>query len=150
MPEVIRFYSVADEYGEFSNFASYPIRLEKRTWPTTEHYFQAMKFENRRDQDEIRETKSPMVAARKGRSRKRKLRKGWERSRVEVMRKALRAKFTQHEDLQELLLDTGDAEIVEHTQRDSFWGDGGDGSGTNMLGKLLMQIRDELAEEQSD
>jgi len=38
---VIKFYSTGDEYGEFSNFANFPIRLKERTWPTTEHYFQA-------------------------------------------------------------------------------------------------------------
>ena len=80
-----------------------------------------------------------------GRSRKQPLRSDWESVKVEIMRTALKAKFTQHDDLQEILLSTGDAAIVEHTERDSFWGDGGNGSGKNMLGKLLMQIRDELA-----
>ena len=60
------------------------------------------------------------------------------------MREALRAKFSQHQDLRKILLDTGDAEIVEHTSNDSYWGDGGDGSGKNMLGRLLMEVRDEL------
>ena len=43
-----------------------------------------------------------------------------------------------------LLLSTGDAKLVEHTENDSYWGDGGDGSGRNMLGQILMQIRTEL------
>ena len=45
-----------------------------------------------------------------------------------------------------LLLDTGDALIVEHTVNDRYWGDGGDGSGKNMLGRILMEIRTELAQ----
>jgi len=60
------------------------------------------------------------------------------------MRDALCAKFTQHDDLRRLLLSTGDAKLVEHTERDDFWGNGGDGSGANMLGRLLMELRDEL------
>jgi len=60
------------------------------------------------------------------------------------MRDVLRAKFTQHEDLRALLLSTGDAKLVEHTANDSYWADGGDGSGRNMLGQLLMQLREEL------
>jgi predicted NAD-dependent protein-ADP-ribosyltransferase YbiA (DUF1768 family) len=44
---------------------------------------------------------------------------------------------------------TGDARIVEHTERDDFWGDGGDGSGANMLGRLLMELRDELRRDSS-
>jgi N-glycosidase YbiA len=60
------------------------------------------------------------------------------------MLEALRAKFTQHAALRDILVGTGDAAIVEHTTRDRYWGDGGDGTGTNMLGRLLMRVRDEL------
>ena len=51
MSDVIKFYSVTDEYGEFSNFARHPIKLSGKVWPTTEHYFQAMKFESKSDQE---------------------------------------------------------------------------------------------------
>jgi len=61
------------------------------------------------------------------------------------MREALMAKFTQHADLHQMLLETGSAEIIEHTTNDSYWGDGGDGSGKNMLGKLLVETREKLA-----
>jgi predicted NAD-dependent protein-ADP-ribosyltransferase YbiA (DUF1768 family) len=43
-----------------------------------------------------------------------------------------------------MLLETGNKTLVEHTTRDKYWGDGGDGKGKNMLGKMLMIIRDEL------
>ena len=79
-----------------------------------------------------------------GRDRKKKLRRDWESVKVSVMREAIRAKFTQHEELRERLLATGEAKIVEHTERDAYWGDGGDGSGKNMLGRILMEIREEL------
>jgi ribA/ribD-fused uncharacterized protein len=144
MSNVIHFYSVNDEYGEFSNFALYSIRLKKKSWPTSEHYFQAQKFKDKKDQEEIRKAKSPMLAARMGRDRKRKLRRDWESAKVGVMREALVAKFTQHDVLRELLLSTGDAKLVEHTEKDDYWGDGGDGSGRNMLGRLLMDVRTEL------
>ena len=88
-----------------------------------------------------------MVAARLGRSRKKPLRKDWESSKENVMREALRAKFTQHLDLRALLLSTGDEIIVEHTQNDDYWGDGGDGSGKNRLGILLMELREKLRTE---
>ncbi len=60
------------------------------------------------------------------------------------MHEAVLTKFTQHADLREILLGTGDAVIVEHTANDSYWGDGGDGSGKNKLGQILMRVRDEL------
>ncbi len=138
---MIRFYSVSDEYGEFSNFAAYPILLDGKKWPTSEHYFQAMKFLDVVDQEEIRREKSPMIAARLGRSRKKSLRRDWESVKVEVMRKAVLAKFTQHTELRELLLSTGDAKLIEHTENDAYWGDGGDGRGKNRLGEILMWVR---------
>jgi ribA/ribD-fused uncharacterized protein len=141
---VIHFYSVGDEHGCFSNFAPYPIRLKGKTWPTSEHYFQAQKYAGTAHEEAVRQSKSPMVAARMGRSRKRPLRRDWEAVKVAVMREAVRAKFTQHDDLREVLLATGEALIVEHTDNDDYWGDGGDGRGKNMLGKILREVREEL------
>ena len=63
---------------------------------------------------------------------------------MEVMLKALLAKFIQHKGLRMLLIKTGSRQLVEHTSNDNFWGDGGDGTGQNNLGKLLMKIRDIL------
>ena len=143
----IDFYSVGDDYGEFSNFAAYPIDLDGRRWPTTEHYFQAQKFKDKRLQAKIRAAKTPMIAARMGRDRSKPLRRDWESAKVDVMMRALRAKFGQHDELRELLLSTGNAKLVEHTANDRYWGDGGDGSGRNMLGRLLMRLRDELRAE---
>jgi N-glycosidase YbiA len=140
----IHFYNLREPYGEFSNFAPYPITLKGHTWPTSEHYFQAQKFAGTEHEAAIRIAKSPTIAARMGRSRKRPLRPDWESVKEDVMREALWARFTQHSDLAELLLGTGDAQIVEHTTNDSYWGDGGDGSGRNRLGALLMEIRERL------
>lgn len=140
-PAVVRFYSVTAEYGEFSNFALYPIMLRGRRWPTSEHYFQAQKFADVATQEEIRKVASPAVAAQRGRDRRRKLRRDWERVKLGVMRQAVEAKFRQHDDLRALLLATGDAVLVEHTENDDYWGDGGDGSGGNHLGRILMAVR---------
>ncbi len=139
----ILFYRTRDEYGEFSNFASYPIVIVGEQWRTSEHYFQAQKFLRPEDREAIRAEPSPMKAATIGRDRTRPIRPDWDAVKDEVMLTALRAKFGQHSDLEELLLSTGDAELVEHTSNDSYWGDGGDGSGRNMLGHLLMRVRDE-------
>ncbi len=145
----IHFYGVSADFGEFSNFAPFPIRVIGKRWPTSEHYFQSQKFLDEEHQEAIRQAKSPMIAARMGRSRKRPLRKDWESVKVQIMREAVAAKFTQHEDLRELLLSTGDAKLVEHTAKDSYWGDGGDGSGKNQLGLILMEVRDRFAQEET-
>jgi N-glycosidase YbiA len=44
------------------------------------------------------------------------------------------------------LLATGDADLIEHTENDDFWGDGGDGKGRNELGRILMAVREVLRE----
>jgi ribA/ribD-fused uncharacterized protein len=145
----IEFYRTGDDYGCFSNFAAYPIELDGRVWPTSEHYFQAQKFEDGAHAEAIREASSPMIAARMGRDRSKALRRDWERVKDDVMLKAVRAKFTQHDELRSILLGTGDAMLVEHTANDSYWADGGDGRGRNRLGQILMQVRDELRQVQS-
>lgn len=119
MPKIITFYSVRDKYGEFSNFAPYPVTIEGKTWPTSEHFFQAQKFPGTPHEEEIRLAKSPMIAAQMGRDRKRPLRSDWETVKDDIMRQALYAKFIQHPSLKEMLLATGEASIVEHTKNDS-------------------------------
>lgn len=75
MPEtMIKFYSAEDEYGEFSNFARYSISMKGKTWPTSEHYFQAQKFSDATYREKIRKANTPAIAARLGRARTEKLR----------------------------------------------------------------------------
>ena len=69
-------------------------------------------------------------------------RKDWDEVKIDIMKKALLAKFGQHKDLRKMLVSTGKRMLVEHSPYDSFWGDGGDGTGKNWLGILLMEIRD--------
>ncbi len=95
-------------------------------------------------QEKIRQIASPMDAALEGRNRQNPLRSDWEEVKDEVMHQALRMKFRQNPDIAKELLATGDAIIIEHTQNDAYWADGGDGSGKNKLGLLLMQVREEL------
>ncbi len=141
---VIAFYSTREAYGAFSNFAPSPIELDGLRWPTVEHYFQAQKFAGTPHVEAIRLAPSPTIAARMGRSRARPLRSDWDLVKDEIMLRAVRAKFAQHADLATLLLSTRDALIVERSRRDGYWGDGGDGTGANKLGQILMQLRAEL------
>lgn len=141
---VVKFYRTGDAYGEFSNFAAFPIRLNGVEWPTTEHYFQAQKFTGTPHEEAIRVADSPMTAAKMGRDRSRPLRSDWDAVKDDIMREAVLAKFEQHPALRDLLLSTGNAELVEHTKGDAYWGDSGDGSGLNKLGRILMEVRKRL------
>ncbi len=146
MSEIL-FYRVSEPYGEFSNFSPHPIKMKGKQWPTVEHYFQGQKFAGTEHEEEVRRAKSPMIAARLGRSRQRPLRSDWESAKDSIMKEALVAKFTQHPELRSLLQNTGDAILVEHTTNDRYWGDGGDGTGRNRLGILLMEVRTQLRAE---
>ena len=141
----IKFYRPTDDYGCFSNFSRHPVKLDDKIWKTSEHYFQAQKFiHSSKDMNDVFKANSPSIAARIGRDRKRPLRKDWESVKDDVMHRVVKAKVLQHKEIKELLLSTGNEEIIEHTKNDRYWGDGGDGRGKNMLGKTLMRVREEL------
>lgn len=135
----IEFYSHKKKHGYMSNFYPSPICINNVTYPTTEHYFQASKMTNNEDHESIRMSNSPYEAARLG--RKLQMRNDWFQVRDAFMLEALRYKFHQHTDLFNKLVSTGTSQLVEHTKNDSYWGDGGDGTGHNMLGNLLMVVR---------
>lgn len=62
-----------------------------------------------------------------------------------IMLNALRGKFSQNASLASELKNTGTNPLIYHSVHNTHWSDGGDGSGYNTLGKLLMQVRTELA-----
>lgn len=137
----IRFYSAGAEFGAFSNFSDHGFTLDGKYWATSEHYFQAMKFEGKPREEKIRRAKGPGKAAKLGRSRAEPLRRDWEHIKEDVMAKALRAKFDAHSEIKALLLSTGDEPLIEEAMRDAYWGEGHDGRGKNRLGALLMELR---------
>ncbi|EAC3252536.1 NADAR family protein, partial [Listeria monocytogenes] len=94
--KVIHFYSENADYGCFSNFSLHPVVIDGVTYPTTEHYFQAQKFIDKKIIKKVINTKKPIDAAKLGRNRDFPLRKGWESMKDEVMLKAIRAKVEQH------------------------------------------------------
>jgi ribA/ribD-fused uncharacterized protein len=140
---MINFYKTKEPYGEFSNFSRYPVLIDGKMWPTTEHYYQAQKMVEECDREEIRMSKSPRDAANLGRDRNKKIWPNWESIKEGVMKVALYAKFTQYEELRNLLMQTGDEGLAEHTENDNYWGDGL-GKGLNRLGILLMEVRESL------
>ena len=140
----IYFYKTNEKYGCFSNFAHYGFELDEKWWMTSEHYFQAQKFYGTEYVEIFRLLDNPMKAAKMGRNRNLPLREDWEEVKDDVMRKAVYAKFSQNIELKNILLDTDSEYIVENTSNDYYWGCGTNGSGKNMLGIILMEIRDKL------
>jgi N-glycosidase YbiA len=74
-----------------------------------------------------------------------RMREDWDAVKDDVMYKALMVKFgVANPALHKILMDTGSLEIIEASPRDAYWGWGKDKKGLNMLGKLLVQVREHL------
>ena len=142
--EILDFYSTHEPYGEFSNFARFPVFVDGEWWPTSEHYYQAHKYETSELMKWVQSAPTPMEAASRGRDKSVPKRADWEQRKDEFMEKAVWDKFTRYPELQNLLLSTGSARLYEHTKNDCYWGDCGDRSGKNHLGLLLEKVRESL------
>lgn len=143
----IYFYTRPDDYFEFSNFSAHGFVIGDVYWRTVEHYFQAQKFAGTEYEERVRGAHTPTQAKSLGQRRDFPLREDWEAVKDDIMRQAMLAKFRAHDDLREMLLDTGDEELVEASPFDYYWGAGSGGTGKNMLGKILMETRTILREE---
>jgi ribA/ribD-fused uncharacterized protein len=140
----IYFYNIREQYGCFSNFSPHGFVLDELYWSTSEHYFQAQKFIGTPYLEKLRLVKTPKEAANMGRQRTLPLRSDWEDVKDNIMRKAVFSKFSTNKDIQGILLSTGNEKLVENSPIDYYWGCGADGSGKNMLGIVLMEIRQQL------
>jgi len=129
-------------YRWLSNFEMVEVTMpDGITYPSTEHAFQAHKILDLKARRNIAALPSPREAKKLGRHLK--LREDWEEVKFDVMLTALRLKF-KYPHLREKLLATGRSQLVEgNTWGDRVWGVC-DGEGENHLGRLLMQVRDEL------
>src|SRR5579872_3021812 len=146
---IIYFYDSMDPYYEFTNFyrPENGVTIDGKVWPTTEHYYQATKFTDTALQEAVRILSSPRDAFNFTRDVKNRshVRADWDNVKLDVMRKAVLAKFSEDPVLKNLLLSTGDAILVEDAgANDSFYGDGADCNGKNWLGKILMETREKL------
>ena len=141
------------KHAFLSNFSPHGFVLETISFPTNEHFFQAMKTVkgNTKDFLEIANASTPGKAKRMG--RKVKMRPDWDEVKINIMKKGLEEKFRQNPDIQKLLLETGEAILVEGNHwHDNFWGDCKCENcrlktGKNMLGILLMFVRGKISQE---
>ncbi len=128
----------------FSNFSSFTVEYDGILWMTSEHAYQAAKFDDKNLIEEVRNAKSAHDAFVIARSYDDKKRSDWMDIRVEVMEKIVRAKLQQHKYIQDKLLGTDNKEIIENSPVDSFWGWGPNKDGENHLGKIWMRLREEI------
>lgn len=146
--KTIRFYKEFGEYGYLATYSKHGFLKDGILWKTSEHYYQAQKFFEPDVKKRIAEAETPKVASNIGRDRNLNLRSDWEDVKQEVMFDAVYYKFKQNKDILKKLLDTGNAEIVEATVKENYWGCGPNNDGENNYGKILVKVREKLRKEQ--
>lgn len=155
MPKLkeVCFYRASEKpYGAFSNLFAREVEFEGVRYPTSEHAYQAGKPRRAAVRDWLLAAPSPALLAMAAHGLYYwDVTPAWSKIKFERMRRVLLAKFTQHQDLRDLLLSTGTARLVETATVDNavnrLWGEV-NGTGKNMLGVLLMDLRDALASEE--
>lgn len=128
------------EWAFLSNFHPAWVDFDGDLYPTVEHAYQAAKAPSREDRTSIRLATTPGRAKALG---GRFSPVDWEDRKVRIMKELLVSKFI-NVGLQEKLLSTEDWILVEdNSWGDTFWGVC-NGVGTNVLGLLLMEVRETL------
>ena len=144
MTAPILFNAKSQEFGWLSNFSKHGFTLNKTRWPSVEHFYQAQKFARTDWAERIRKAESPLKARKAGQDRSLVPRADWDAVKEDIMRLAVRAKFEQNRKLREILLATGNADLVHLSTNDLVWGRTLDGAGENRLGVIIMEIRQSL------
>ncbi|MEK7469883.1 MAG: NADAR family protein [Planctomycetota bacterium] len=151
------FCKTAEEFGGLSNMAGgFPLEINGIPILTAEALYQACRFPHRPEiQRLIIDQKSPMTAKMKSKPHRADSRSDWDAARVTIMRWCVRAKLVQNRSkFGPLLLSTLDRPIVEESRRDDFWGaqpvDAEVLVGSNLLGRLLMELRQQFRETNGD
>lgn len=138
--------SFRGKYFFLSNMYRHPVVYNGMTWKSSEHAYQAAKATNNIDMLKIKSASTPELS--KKIARQCDLRTDWETIKVDIMRGVVKSKFSIPE-LAEQLLATDDCELIEGNDWfDTFYGcvkdEDGDWTGQNMLGVILMEVRESL------
>jgi ribA/ribD-fused uncharacterized protein len=160
-PPPVLFHGADESKGEhrnLSNMSEHRIDVDGTQFPTVEHYFQAMKAKEFKD-DEIYEkiikAKTAKAAKALGKKVKNFVKEVWDSKKDDIMRTGIRTKFVQHPELRKQLQETGERMIGEADARNTYWGIGTSMTsekskhpekwrGQNRIGKILMDLREEF------
>ncbi len=132
----------------FSAYSAHAIEYKGSVYPTVEHAYHCQRYVDQDIVAEIQNARSPYRAWEISQTYKQRQLQNFSDRKREVMKALCRTKFEQHEDVRRALLESRDSIIVKHIttgpKADGFWDDGTDGRGRNEVGKIWMEIRDEL------
>lgn len=141
--ERVCFYE--QEFYVLSNFSSFTLMWKGIRFDTSEAAYHWEKFPGYPSiQRAIQHAPSAHEAFKAAELLKQFRRTDWDDVKVGIMKQLIREKAKQHEYVRRKLLETGTRELVEDSWRDAFWGWGPNKDGKNMLGRLWMEVREEL------
>lgn len=146
--DCVKIRKVSEEWGVFCNFARTPIKLEGRTFKTSEQLFQLMKFKDEEAVKAVHAANNPKMTAKHWEKTHR--RADWGQMIVDAMKFCLQMKYQQSQDFRDALEESKGKYIVEDQTtfrklQPDTWGVkpvGDDFVGPNLLGRLLMELRD--------
>lgn len=142
--KVIGFYE--REFYPFSNFSSFMVNWRGYDWMTSEHAYHSEKFHGIAPElvEALKGMRSAHDAFKFAKLHKAERRADWNDIKHETMKEICRAKLKQHAYIQQKLLETNDATLVEDSLVDEYWGWGPNRDGANHLGTIWMELREEL------
>jgi len=151
-PDTTQRYALSrlDPTHPLAAYSKHGFELDGAEWPSVEHYYQAMKYEDADYREQIRSAAHPADATKLGKSKKHGRRKDWDRVKETFMTRGTYIKCRTHPEVTEALLATGELPIVETSQYDYYWGCGRDMRGDNAYGKVLMNVREQLRKEATE
>lgn len=141
----IKFYKTKEPYGFMSNYYKSRMFFNGRWWNWSEAPYQAAKTNVQSEIDEM--WSAPKANDTRLLGQKVTMRSDWDQVKRQIMKEVCTAKFLQHPELRRQLMETGTEELIEDSPVDWYWGCGKDGTGKNVLGEVLMEIRQELKGE---
>lgn len=148
--KIIKFYRSSGEFGFLSNLYRAEIEFEGMKFTSAEYAYQYGKYRNETEKEKeilkwaMSAPTGSLIAQLSHSLFSWQIKPNWSNDKINRMKNVLKAKFSQHQDLKEKLLKTGDLILIENSKSDPFWGIDKNGKGKNMLGILLMEIRNEI------
>lgn len=134
-----------NRFQYLSPFSAHQIQIWGELFATVEHAYQASRIKPGPERDAIKNAPSPLDAWREGQKYKSNPELAIEDfDKDKTMEELFRTKLAQHPDIKEILLETGDAELIKLNETDYYWGTGADNTGQNRMGKIWMKIRAEI------
>ncbi len=144
--EPVFFYE--HEFYVFSNFSSFMLEWKGELWMTSEHAYHSEKFPDGEIKEALRKARSAHDSMKIAYTHKDKYPANWDEIKLGIMKEILHAKVAQHPYVKKKLLESGDRQLIEDSWRDDFWGWGPNKDGENHLGKLWMEVRDEIRSQE--